>query len=303
MRHLAVSSAFLSLCAVSLAEPTDPADKPAPAAAAAPVPLNPGQTVLLDLPNNRLLLKTQVVLREGVLEMFVCKSQTKEHESILSVDADAYLIHAGLLALGAQPGTPARFDEKYHPPTGQKIDIFVIWTDEEGMEHRKPVQSWIRHVTRRYYEHPLDALPAGVTIDDDGELRYDQQNKLLLWFGPMTAEQRDELLARSDNKQYQEGIRSFHKASQPREIEADFLFTGSSFYKQKDGTLFYQAESGNIICVANFADAMIDVSVESSASNAQLLYEPYTERIPPLGTPVTVELIPVPATDDPPADQ
>jgi hypothetical protein len=267
--------------------------------AAAPVPLNPAQTVFLDLPNKRLLLKTRVVLREGILEMFVCKAQTKEHESVLSIDADAYLIHAGLLALGAQPGTPARFDETFHPPTGQRIDIYVTWTDEEGIEHRERAQTWMRHVTRRYYEHPLEALPEGVSVDrDKTELRYDARNKFLIWFGPMTEAQRDELLSHSDDQAYQEGIQSFFAASQPKEFEADFLFAGSSFYKQKDGKLWYQAESGNVICVANFSDAMIDVSVESSASNSQLLFEPYTERIPPLDTPVTVELIPV-ADEDP----
>jgi hypothetical protein len=263
-------------------------------AASAAVPLNPAQTVFLDLPNKRLLLKTRVVLREGILEMFVCKAQTKEHESVLAIDADAYLIHAGLLALGAQPGTPARFDETFHPPTGQKIDIYVSWTGEDGVERRERAQSWMRHVTRRYYEYPLEKLPDGVSVDrNETELRHDARNKVLLWFGPMTEAQRDELLARSDDQAYQEGIQSFFKASQPREFEADFVFAGSSFYKQKDGKLWYQAESGNVICVANFSDAMIDVSVESSASNSQLLYEPYTERIPPLDTPVTVELIPV----------
>lgn len=137
-----------------------------------------------------------------------------------------------------------------------------------------------------------------MTIDKEGELRYDETNQLLLWFGPMSEEQRDDLLALSDDKQYQAGIRSFYEESQSQEIEADFVFAGSSFYQQKDGTLWYQAESGNVICVANFADAMIDVAMQSSASSGQLLYEPYTERIPPLGTPVTVELAPVVETDD-----
>jgi hypothetical protein len=292
------------LSALCLAEPPaandEPVATPAPGAtgqtpaAAAPVPLNPAQTVFLDLPNKRLLLKTRVVLREGILEMFVCKAQTKEHESVLAIDADAYLIHAGLLALGAQPGTPARFDEQFHPPTGQKVDIYVTWTGEDGVEHRERAQDWMRHVTRRYYEHPLATLPEGVSVDrDETELRYDARNKVLLWFGPMTETQRDELLSQSDDKSYGAAIQSFFEASQPKEFEADFLFAGSSFYKQKDGKLWYQAESGNVICVANFSDAMIDVSIESSASNANLLYEPYTERIPPLDTPVTVELIPV----------
>jgi hypothetical protein len=250
--------------------------------------------VLIDRKHKRLLLKTKVVLREGILEMFLCKAQTKEHESILAVDAEAFIIHAGLQVLGAEPGAPARFDEEFHPPTGPRIDIWVNWTDESGQEHRVKAQSWVRNVTRRYYEHPVAELPASVTLDPDGELRYDARNKVLIWFGPMTETQRDDLLAMSRAADYRKAIESFFKDSQSRELKADWIFAGSGFYTQKDGTQWYQAEAGNLICVSNFSDAMIDVSIESSSANDARLFEPYTERIPPLGTPVTVELVPLP---------
>jgi hypothetical protein len=293
------------------APPESPAatpDRPAPAAAETPrgpdqpVPLNPQGTVLIDRQNKRLLLKSKVVLREGILEMFLCKAQTKEHESVLAIDSDAFIIHAGLEVLGAEPGSPVRFDEKFHPPTGPRIDIYVSWTDAEGKEHREKAQSWVRNVTRRYYEHPVAELPVSVTLDPDGELRYDARNKVLIWFGPMTEKQRDELLAMSDKADYRAAIGSFFKESQSKALEAEWIFGGSGFYTQKDGTQWYQAEAGNLICVSNFSDAMIDVSVESSASNDARLFEPYTERIPPLGTPVTVELAPVLATEKPATD-
>jgi hypothetical protein len=250
--------------------------------------------VLIDRKHNRLLLKAKVVLREGVLEMFLCKSQTKEHESVLAVDSEAFVIHAGLQVLGAEPGSPARFDEKFHPPTGPRIDIWVNWTDESGRKHRAKAQSWVRNVTRRYYEHPVADLPPSVTLDPDGELRYDAKNKVLIWFGPMTEKQRDDLLAMSRAAEYRKAIESFFVDSQSRELKADWIFAGSGFYTQKDGTQWYQAEAGNLICVSNFSDAMIDISIESSSADDARLFEPYTERIPPLGTPVTVELIPVP---------
>jgi hypothetical protein len=272
-------------------------DAPAVAEPDQPVPLNPQGTVLIDRKDKRLLLKAKVVLREGILEMFLCKAQTKEHESILSIDSDAFIIHAGLQVLGAEPGSPVRFDEKFHPPTGPRIDIWVSWTDAEGKEHREKAQSWVRNVTRRYYEHPVSELPAGVTLDPDGELRYDAKNKILIWFGPMTDKQRDELQAMSRKADYRAAIASFFKESQSKELEAEWIFGGSGFYTQKDGTQWYQAEAGNLICVSNFSDAMIDVSVESSAANDARLFEPYSERIPPLGTPVTVELVPILAQD------
>jgi len=270
------------------------AAEPAAPAATEPVPLNPAKTVLLDRANGKLLLKTKLVLREGVLEMLICKSQTKEHESIMAIDSDAYLVHAGLLLLGAEPGKPASYDTEFHPPTGQKIDIFVNWTDEAGQAQRMNAREWVRHVTRRYYEAPLAKVPDGVKVGKGEDLRYDTKNKLLLWFGPMTAEQRDAHLKLSQDKEYQAAIQSFFDDSQSREIEAEWVFAGSGFFEEEGGRQVYMAESGNVVCVANFGDALLDVTMQSSSSNdAGLLFEPYTERVPPLGTEVTVELIPV----------
>lgn len=288
-RHIAVVLAVLASIPVAAAEPAA-----APATTTEPVALNPQKTVLLDRPNGKLLLKTKVVLREGVLEMLICKSQTKEHESILAIDADAYLIHAGLLLLGAQPGKPAMYDTEFHPPTGQVIDIIFRWTDEAGQPQQRNAREWVRHVTRRYYEAPLATVPAGVKVGRGEDLKYDAKNKLLLWFGQMTAEQRDALLKLSDDTEFQAGIRSFFEQSQSREIEAQWVFAGSGFFEEEGGRKVYMAEGGNVVCVANFGDALLDVTVQSTSSNdSGLLFEPYTERVPPLGTEVTVELIPV----------
>ncbi len=269
--------------------------EPAGQAADKLVPLNKSGTVLLDAKGQRVLLKSKVVLREGLLEMLLCRKETKEHESVLAVDARAQVIHTGLLALGAKTGTPVEFSPKYKPPTGQKIDIFVEWTDKKGKRHRAPAQRWVRRVTRRFYGEPLEELPGDLKIPQESELRYDQRNRELSWFGPMSAKQRDELSKLSDNAKYRKAIHAFYTRSRPRQMKADWIFVGSGFYVDlQTGKKFYMAEGGDVICVANFSTAMIDVAIQSSASGeSNLLFEPYTERIPPLGTDVTVELAPV----------
>src|SRR5262245_21061562 len=88
------------------------------------VALNPQKTVRLDKPHGRVFLQTTVALREGLLEMFLCKKQTKEHESVLAIDASAQVIHAGLLAAGATPGKPAKFQPQFTPPQGDRIEIW-----------------------------------------------------------------------------------------------------------------------------------------------------------------------------------
>lgn len=273
-------------------------DKPAEQAAprdAEPVPLNKNGTVLLDKKNKRVILKTKIVQRERSLELFCCLKGTKEHESILSLDAKAYVVHAGLLALGAKPGAPVHFDPEYQPPTGQKIFIFVNWTDADGKAHRESAKSWIRQAINRFRVAKLEVFPEGLKLPPNSDLRYDRKLKELSWYGPMTAEQKDEFLALSKDKDYRRIIETFYLQSQPHDMEADWIFAGSGTFTDEDtGKNFYLAEDGDLICVANFASATIDVSIPSTATDASLEFEAFTDRIPELGTEVTVELIPAP---------
>jgi hypothetical protein len=259
------------------------------------VPLNKEQTVLIDGKGKRLLLKSKVVFRDGVLEMLLCRKQTKEHESILSINSRADVIHAGLLALGAEPGSPVQFTPDYKSPTGQRIDVFLSWTDEKGKTQRVAAQEWIRHAVRRFYTVKMEAPPADLKIPKNSELKYDSKHKELLWYGPMTAKQRDDLTLLSTDEAYRKAIKTFYEKSQPRKMEAHWVFAGSGFFIDgKTGEKHYQAEGGDVICVANFPTAMLDVDVKSSASGEEnLLFEAWTEKIPPLETEVTVELIPV----------
>ena len=115
----------------------------------------------------------------------------------------------------------------------------------------------------------------------------------------MTAKQKHAFLALSDDRAYREAIESFFEQGQSREMKADWVFAGSGIFTDEEtGKQLYLAEGGDLICVANFADATIDVAVPSSSENTDLQFEAYTERIPPKETPVTVELIPVARADE-----
>lgn len=73
----------------------------------------------------------------------------------------------------------------------------------------------------------------------------------------------------------------------------DWVFAGSVFWKdEQTGEQHYQANGGDFICVSNFPTAMLDLPVESSQGNADLLFHAFTEKIPPKGTKVRVVLLP-----------
>jgi hypothetical protein len=294
--RLVTTALLLALTASAAWAQVDPIEEPRIdqaelRAAKAPVPLNREETVLLDAKNRKLIVNSEVVLREGLLEMLLCKRHSKEHESILAFAGNAYILHAGLVALGIDPGRTVRFTPEYQPPTGPKLELEVVWTDESGREQRADARSWMRYSIHRYFGEPLEELPANLALPEDDDLRYDATNKELSWYGPMTAEQRDKYLALSEDPAWQKAIRSFYDRTRERQMDAEFVFAGSGFDEDHQGRKVYLAESGDVICVANFPSAMIDVAKKSSAEGQEnLLFEAWTERIPPLGTKVRLEI-------------
>lgn len=85
-------------------------------------------------------------------------------------------------------------------------------------------------------------------------------------------------------------------------LEQDWVFGGSGFWTDPEtGRQYYRADGGDMICVSNFTTAMMDLPIDSSAEAAELVYGPFTERIPERGTPVRVVLVPIPLPTDNPA--
>jgi hypothetical protein len=136
-------------------------EKPSPtkAPAAAEQPGQPGSGKKVALGNEvwfetegnrrRVLVGAAVCLREGGLECLLCRSHTKEYESILATDADAQVIHAALLAAGAKAGSPVQYVEKNGevvivPPAGSCIKISIRYEDK-GKLTTVPAQQWIRN--------------------------------------------------------------------------------------------------------------------------------------------------------------
>jgi hypothetical protein len=206
--------------------------KPVPASPKSPPPegatrLSPNFDVWVDAAKGEVIVDGRIALRRGMLEMFSCTRNTKEHESIVAADAQAFLVHAGLLTVGAEVGHPVQFVPEFKPPAGTEIDIEVLWHDAGGKEHTARAQDWIRD------------MKTG------------------------------------------------------KEMSYPWVFAGSRFWTDpENGRQYYQAEGGDFVCVSNFGTAMLDVPVKSSQSNDELEFEAWTDRIPPLGTPVRMLLRP-----------
>jgi hypothetical protein len=82
-----------------------------------------------------------------------------------------------------------------------------------------------------------------------------------------------------------------------KSLTYDWVFAGSQLFQnplEPDKPPLYGANGGDVICVSNFQEALLDLPINSSKNDAELQFEAFTDRIPPLGTPVTVTLEPLP---------
>src|SRR5262249_52146261 len=153
--------------------------------------LNPGNTIFAEVANGKVVrigLACEVCLREGPLEEFLCKRGTKEHESIVRIDADAKFIHAALEAAKAQKGTPTQFidpkteQQKYKAATGSKINVLVHYTIK-GKTFTHPAQEWILDQDKTKKEKKDVILPHGWVFAGSVEIKDPERPKEPPYYG------------------------------------------------------------------------------------------------------------------------
>lgn len=127
------------------------ADRHAQQQSAAPaVPKLPG--IEINLVERSVDVDANVCLHEGMLELIACRKGTKEHESIVTINAEAKHIHLGLLLLGAGAGNPAmikRLDDSGNrwaevPSRGDAIDVFLVFKDTADKLVEEPISRFLK---------------------------------------------------------------------------------------------------------------------------------------------------------------
>ena len=154
------------------AKPAPPPKLPEPKGAKR---LSPDYDVWIDAKQKAVIVDGQISLREGMLEMFACTRNTKEHESIVSANTKAYLVHAALLTLGAEPGHPVQWLPEYKPPSGTEIEIEVQWIDEQRKPRRTRAQEWVKDIrTGKAMAHPWVFAGSRFWTDEETGKKYYQ---------------------------------------------------------------------------------------------------------------------------------
>jgi hypothetical protein len=91
--------------------------------------------VRIDWQRMQIELEGRIVLREGLLELFACSPRTREHESIVAVQARPLRIYQAMGLIGLAPGRPVTYDEandRFLPASGDRLVIEVRYRTPNG---------------------------------------------------------------------------------------------------------------------------------------------------------------------------
>ena len=109
-------------------------------------------------------LEGSVCLDEGMLELVACTRKSKEHESIVAIEARPMHIHTALLLLGANNGNPAMrkpVDEEETrwmsvPPRGDPVDVYLVFENSDGKMVEHPISEFVARSDRQADEFAAD---------------------------------------------------------------------------------------------------------------------------------------------------
>lgn len=230
--------------------------------------------MVIDFQQKCIDIEAKVCLDDGFLELIACTRNTKEHESIVAVNARPMHIHTGLLLLGAKNGNPAlrkrvggmgpdgadprdkdprdkgprdkdpgeQSDSPRWidvPPRGDPVEVFLVFSDAAG----------------KMVEHPI------------GEFV-----------------KRADLADQAGEKATTSRLPAFPET---------FVFAGSGLRDVGRGPRQYlAAQSGNVISIVTFGDELLCLEGIQSRENGALQWRVNSEKLPKVGSPVTLRLRP-----------
>lgn len=144
-------SLILAFACLTHLRAADPAENNKPEAAPAPAKELKLPGLVINTKEHSVDVDAVVCLVEGALELVACTKGTKEHESIIFVEALPIHIHAALLLLGAKNGNPAMrhaINEEQTrwvdvPPRGDPVGVSLVWKDDKGVVVERPISDFI----------------------------------------------------------------------------------------------------------------------------------------------------------------
>jgi len=138
--------------------------------------------LVVNFNDRRVDVEATVCLNEGMLELVACTKGSKEHESLVTIEARPMHVHAALLALGARNGQPATsrpMDEQetrwiHLPPHGDPVKVSLVLRDPKGEKVEHSISEFVRR---------SEDFTDGNAVEDEGAENEDPFSDTFIFAG------------------------------------------------------------------------------------------------------------------------
>jgi hypothetical protein len=212
------------------------------------------------------------------------------------------LLLLSLLSPGCAPGTAPRAREVKKVDVGSNVVLEVQGSQRRVVfpaivcKREGELEMLLTRTNKKTHEAILETASDAREIHKALVLAGAEQGTPVRWipdYRPPTGTPiRVTLEYESNGRRFSVPGGSWIRHSRTRQpLDTDWVFVGSQFV-DNGGRRAYLANEGDVICVANFETALLDVPFKSSKDDLDHSFEAFTERIPPEETPVKVILEP-----------
>ncbi len=126
-------------------------------------------------------VEARVVLREGMLELFACSPLTREHESILRVDALPSHVYQALGLIGLEAGSPPAWDDAAQrsvAASGSRLAIRVRYAKDRRIFTER-IQHWLWDARQDQPAPPTRWVFSGSVRGQQGRLAADAEGTVI----------------------------------------------------------------------------------------------------------------------------
>ncbi len=186
--------------------------------------------------------------------------------------------------------------EIWFDPAGKRLVVRARVALQDGiLEHLVCGKGTKEHESILATEAPARRIHAGLILcgaEPGKPVRFEPK------FAPPTGTsiaielewEQDKKLRRADAREW------VKDGASGKPLAQDWVFAGSELFEDpRSKAMIYAADDGDLVTVANFPSAILDLPFRSSANDADRSYLANPDRVPARGTPVTLYLKPRPA--------
>lgn len=126
----------------------------------------------VDTKSKLVRIECTAVAPDMPLEFFLVSRNGPDHETVLKTDARPSDVHAALLMIGLEPGSPVRPDpagKGWLAPHGPPLRMRASWTSADGKQIDEPAERLIRSIETKQPMPPIVFVFTGSKINDRNE--------------------------------------------------------------------------------------------------------------------------------------